>query len=108
LVSELSIILFPSHTQQEFLAIAAAVSGNRGELFFVPLHGKPGADSNGSLHPQASPRSRSVFHRGREMVGRPRRVFPGDLSHGPHEAPRLEAAPIHAMSIGVVAWELSY
>jgi hypothetical protein len=47
----LRFILFPTHAQQEFLAIAAAVSGNRAELFFVPPHSKPGADSNGSLYP---------------------------------------------------------
>jgi hypothetical protein len=90
----------PPHAQQKLPAIAAAISGDGGELLPMPRHHQTRTDADRRFQPQARPRDRHIFNRRRSADRRSIPIGPRDLRHRPHHFSWLDAAPIHAISIG--------
>ncbi len=95
-------------SEKKVSAILAAVSGNRRELFALPLDDEPGTDVDGGLEADAGAGRGSIFHGGGLPVGSSCGIFPGNLGDCPQDRSWFEVAAVHAMFIGRGVGWISY
>ncbi len=94
-------------SQEEFPSIAAAVSGDGGELFAMPLHDDLGSNVDRRFETDAGTGPRGVLESSSRTIGRTALVLPADFGHRPQCRSWLNVTAVHAMCIGGVDGKFS-
>lgn len=95
-------------SEEKVSAIAAAISGDGGKLFPLPLDHELGANADGSFDANAGAGRGSIFHGGGFAIGNACGVFPENLGDCPQDRSWFDVAAVHAMFIGRATGWISY